>query len=603
MAPPTGLTIGSTTKPYTIGRILGSGACGSVHELIAPAGSKHTDYAIKLAPLPKSKPANGKKRKKTEEEKNADLISYEHLTLRNLGVEVRGRLVPDIPFVGPPAYGEIEGYRFLVMDRMEAPLAHIISILHDSHVKSPVSKVPLGDVAVSMLNCLHAMHSTGLVYVDVKTDNFMLAPANKSKKGSLCDRIRLIDFGLVESIHDMTTARHREDVEGSALVGTPNYASLNVMEGHTASRRDDLEALGYVLCELIFSLGQGKREGCDNVLPWSGAKSDAELLNMKKLEMDVSKRSKSKLFTALKEFGADAVMNNYFKEVQGLKYASAPDYESLRCYLKKLIVTVQSSGKKKAGKSTSPVRKSSVRRSSKQVNREESDSDDDVVVKSPLRRTTRNAKREESDDDVVVVDSDMDKKPAAKSPKKQRVAAEKASSRRSTRITTKTFREIATQTDPADVMDVEESEDDAEIRNMEWEKIDDENEPPKAKTARGRALLKLEIIEGPHAGQTFSMGGHHNDTMIVGKDPKANSKPSTKDAFAVSLPEDEYVSSLHAKFVLTSNKNIHSLKVTDMSSSNGTIVGGSALAKGKSKQAFPGTTIQVGDSVFKISKC
>jgi pSer/pThr/pTyr-binding forkhead associated (FHA) protein len=138
---------------------------------------------------------------------------------------------------------------------------------------------------------------------------------------------------------------------------------------------------------------------------------------------------------------------------------------------------------------------------------------------------------------------------------------------------------------------------------MEWERIEDENQPPTAKAARGRAFLKLEIIEGPHAGQTFSMGGHHNDTMIVGKDPKANSKPSTKDAFAVSLPEDEYVSSLHAKFVLTSNKNVHSLKVTDMSSSNGTIVGGSSLAKGKSKQAFPGTTIQVGDSVFKISKC
>jgi hypothetical protein len=109
MAPPTGLTIGPTTKPYTIGRILGSGACGSVHELIAPTGSKHTCYAIKLAPLPKSKPTNGKKRKKTAEEKNADLISYEHLTLRNLGVDVRGRLVPDIPFTGPPAYGEVDG--------------------------------------------------------------------------------------------------------------------------------------------------------------------------------------------------------------------------------------------------------------------------------------------------------------------------------------------------------------------------------------------------------------------------------------------------------------------------------------------------------------
>jgi len=107
-----GLTIGSTSKPWTIGHKLGSGACGAVHELLPPPNSKHSSstYAIKLTSLPKARPANGKKRKKTAEEKNADLIYHEHLILQTLGPDVRGRLVPDIPFKGsPPACGDLDG--------------------------------------------------------------------------------------------------------------------------------------------------------------------------------------------------------------------------------------------------------------------------------------------------------------------------------------------------------------------------------------------------------------------------------------------------------------------------------------------------------------
>ena len=465
---------------------------------------------------------------------------------------------------------------------MAAPLQDIVSILHDSHVKSSsVSKIPLGEVAVSMLHCIQAMHSTGLVFIDVKTDNFMLAPPAKTT----AERIRLIDFGLVESINDMTTAKHREDVEGSPLVGTPTYASINVMSGHTASRRDDLEALGYVICEIILSLASGVKGGKDNLLPWSGAKSDDELLRMKQLDMDATKRSKSKLFGMLKACGTDVVMGNYFDSVMGLKYTATPDYDSLCCYLKKLIVTVQSSG----GKSN--ARKSAVKSPIKSPLR-----------KSPLRRTSRHAKREESDSDdsVVIIEPSTNEKPAAKSPKKQRFTAEKAAPRRTTRNTTKASREIATQTDPTDILDVDDDED----NKMDWEKIEsDENEPPPAALTRGKACLQLEIIEGPHQGKVISMGGHYDDTIVVGKDPKANSKPSTKDAFGVSLPNDNLASSLHAKFTLTSKKTVHSIKVTDMSSTNGTYVKGSALAKGKSMQAFPGDRVKIGDSVFKIKKC
>ena len=106
MVSPVGLCIGKPSKPWTIGKQLGSGACGSVHELTV-AGASTTQWAIKIAPLPKAKAAatKGKKRKKTAEERNADLILHEYTTLQNAG-EMRGRMVPELPYSGPPPYGE-----------------------------------------------------------------------------------------------------------------------------------------------------------------------------------------------------------------------------------------------------------------------------------------------------------------------------------------------------------------------------------------------------------------------------------------------------------------------------------------------------------------
>jgi hypothetical protein len=111
MASPEGQIIG---RGWMIGKQLGSGACGSVHELVAPpdraksssSSSSSSAWAIKVAPLPQSK-ATGKKRKKTQEERNADLILHEYTTLQNAGNQMRGKMVPEISFTGdPPSYGE-----------------------------------------------------------------------------------------------------------------------------------------------------------------------------------------------------------------------------------------------------------------------------------------------------------------------------------------------------------------------------------------------------------------------------------------------------------------------------------------------------------------
>jgi hypothetical protein len=102
---------------WKIGKQLGSGACGSVHELVSTSStsikssSTTVAWAIKIAPLPlppsKSSTTSKSKRKKTACERNADLILHEYTTLQNAGSAMRGVLVPEIPYMGnPPGYGE-----------------------------------------------------------------------------------------------------------------------------------------------------------------------------------------------------------------------------------------------------------------------------------------------------------------------------------------------------------------------------------------------------------------------------------------------------------------------------------------------------------------
>eukprot|EP00986_Skeletonema_menzelii_P009728 scaffold4498_cov146-Skeletonema_menzelii.AAC.4 len=621
---PQGQTIGKASKPWTIGRLLGSGACGSVHELLDPPNSKSSSmqYAIKCVNLPPSsaKASTNKKRKKTAVERNADLLLHEYTILQNSGAN-RGTKFPEIPLMGvggPPGYGETadKKFRYLVMERMAAPLSDIVPILlsnsKGSAKASSSIKILLGDVATSLFNCIHAMHTQNYLFQDVKPDNFMLAkPTSNSnnnsrgkqasnKNNNVASRIRLIDFGLVERYSEMASTSHREDAfPGAQLVGTPTYASLNVMGGHTPSRRDDLEALGYVICEVILLLvhssgdggGNGGRKrkgngGVEDVLPWSHAKSDDELFQIKQQEMDKSKRSKSTLFSELKAAGGvDVQMSKYFNEVINLEYAEKPDYDSLRGHLNKIVVTAAiSSGGGKAAAAT--AKKAAAATSPKKPAAAAA-----AAGKSPRRYPTRRTKeKEQSSQSSVSSDENVE------NCKKQKVSS----------------RTIATQTDDEMICLLDESseEEGNEVESMEWEVLDndDGNNVAVPAVAAGRsksAFLKLEVISGSQIGQEVSFGGDYPDTVVVGRDPSSSTAKALKDSAKLALTKDDSVSSVHAKFVITSKKNLHSVRVTDMSSSSSdetTLVNGSRLASGKSRQAFVGDKITVGGSILQVKR-
>lgn len=528
---------------------------------------------------------------------------------------------------------------------MAAPLSEIVPILlNSSNSKTSSSKassikIPLGDVTTALFNCIHAMHTQNYLFQDVKPDNFMLAANsssttsnNRGKKKSsssnsnnnnnkeVANRIRLIDFGLVERYSEMASTSHREDAYPSAqLVGTPTYASLNVMGGHTPSRRDDLEALGYVICELILLLvrsssgggsgggsgsGGRKRKGKSgddedegDVLPWSHAKSDKELYQIKQEEMNKSKRSKSSLFNELKGAGegvVDVQMAKYFNEVMNLEYAEKPDYDSLRGHLSKIVVTI-AGGAKKVAATRGGAKKAAAASPKKPAAAAAATA---APGKSPRRYPSRRTKEKEQSSSQSSVSSNEN----VENCKKQKVSS----------------RTIATQTDDNDdemicLLDDDSSEN--EVEDMDWELLDNDgnntnvanNVPAVAAAGRTKsAFLKLEVISGSQKGQEVSFGDDYPDAVVVGRDPGSSTAKALKDSAKLALTMDDNVSSVHAKFVITSKKNMHSVRVTDMSSSSSsdsaTLVNGMKLASGKSRQAFVGDKITVGGSILQVKR-
>ena len=461
---PIGTLIGPPAKAWRVGRELGRGACGSVHEIardISTTNSSKSDFVVKISSLPPASAtaAKSKKRKKTPQERNADLLYQENVYYRNVLNDLRGTVVPEVPHPGeggPPVYGDAEGkpphacqcfnctvlirrsaglaslfihymclfdvcrvrhgqtirlgipiltsvqlqfaqsqthsirlhtgYRFLCMERMDGPLTDVVPLLIASAKKKKktttgggsFTSVDLGPIATTLISHVEAFHDMRLLFVDVKADNFMLAPehsaasGSKKKKGRksttssssasqlLANRIRLIDFGLVEKYRDLSKGGHREDAHPDAqFVGTPEYASINVLSGHTPSRRDDLEAVGYVLSDILIravrygtgGTGKSKHQQGD-IFPWSSCQSDEDVLNLKLAEVDeclsggggkkpsssgragkTGKVPASTFFASLGAGGneeAEGVMMEYFSAVRNLKYSEKPDYDHLR---------------------------------------------------------------------------------------------------------------------------------------------------------------------------------------------------------------------------------------------------------------------------------
>lgn len=124
----------------------------------------------------------------------------------------------------------------------------------------------------------------------------------------------IIDFGLCKRYVDRKTGQHIPRTDGKSMTGTARYASINAHQGFEQSRRDDLEAIGYMLIYLL-----------KGSLPWQGlgGKTKADKYN-------AIRDSKIKTPVELLCRGIPQEFAEYLSYTKNLKFDETPDYKMLK---------------------------------------------------------------------------------------------------------------------------------------------------------------------------------------------------------------------------------------------------------------------------------
>ena len=269
---------------YTLIKKLGEGSFGRIYS--AKENATNNWFAIKL---------ENKNRSQNLLESEAYIMSY-----------LNG---PRIPMV--KSFGYTGDYNVLIMELMGKSLEDLFETM-------PTKKMSVRcvcNLAYQMIDIIEFIHNKHIIHRDIKPDNFVMGRGIKSKY------LYLLDFGLAKKYRSSTTLKHYPLIKKKHLTGTARYASINALNGYTQSRRDDLEAIGYVL--VYFLLGR---------LPWQGMlnkNKDERYLKIMEIKRDTEPHVLCK--------GLPVQFEKYISYTRSLEYEQDPDYSMLKQLFLKVL--------------------------------------------------------------------------------------------------------------------------------------------------------------------------------------------------------------------------------------------------------------------------
>ena len=207
-------------------------------------------------------------------------------------------------------YGEEGDFRIMVTDLLGPSLEDLFN--YSGRKFSLKTVLMLADQFIVRIQNLH---DANFIHRDIKPENFLMGLGKKA------DKLFMIDFGLARKFRDPRTGLHMPNKEDKTLTGTARYASINSHLGIEQSRRDDLEALSYVL--IYFLRGN---------LPWQG-------VNISNKKEKYEKILEKKVATPLQVLcdGLPEEFSVFLKYSKSLKFEERPDYTWVRRLFKDLM--------------------------------------------------------------------------------------------------------------------------------------------------------------------------------------------------------------------------------------------------------------------------
>ncbi|CAF0926431.1 unnamed protein product [Rotaria sp. Silwood1] len=263
---------------YQIGRILGSGNFGEIH--LGRNTETHEHVAIKLEQTSTRTPQ----------------LAHEYRFYSILG---KHDGIPQVHF-----YGQAGPCNALVMELLGPSLEDLFDLCSRRFSLKTVLMIGL-----QLLDRIEYVHLKNLIYRDIKPENFLIGRGSTNRQHI----IHIVDFGLAKE-YRTTDGTHIPYREHKSLTGTARYMSINTHLGREQSRRDDLEALGYMF--MYFLRGS---------LPWQGLKADT-------LKERYQKIGDTKRFTTNEMLceGYPRQFLIYMRTVRQMEFAQEPDYDGLR---------------------------------------------------------------------------------------------------------------------------------------------------------------------------------------------------------------------------------------------------------------------------------
>jgi casein kinase 1 len=170
------------------------------------------------------------------------------------------------------------------------------------------------NISEQIFTRIESVHSQSFIHRDIKPDNFMFG---SGKKHSI---LYIIDFGLSKKYRDSKTKQHIKFSDKRTLTGTARYASINSHLGHEQSRRDDLEAIMYLIIYLFLG-----------ALPWQGVQCNNKMEKYRTI-MDIKINSTPEILCKT----LPVEISQMLAYARGLRFEDSPDYSYFKSQIAKI---------------------------------------------------------------------------------------------------------------------------------------------------------------------------------------------------------------------------------------------------------------------------